>query len=339
MAENHQKPKPNKRTSGGVGGRKTAKFRGDRSTTRSAQSEPRRSPRSVRPRSARVTAMAAKSPEQPSEAMSDDSPDLIYGRHVVVAALESQRPLNRLWITSRLRYDSQFHTLLLQAKEQGTVIDEVDFHRLNQITSGGNHQGIAAQVAPYEYLDLGELIEQARAATRDPVLVVADGITDPHNLGAIIRTAEAIGANGLVIPQRRAVGITSTVAKVAVGALETFPVARVVNLNRALEELKGAGFWIYGAAEDASQPVHTTQFEGAIAIVIGSEGTGLSFTTQKGCDVLVSIPLLGSTASLNASVAAGMVLYEIYRQRWSSTLRLGALQEKGTQSIKNHESS
>ncbi|MEB3359314.1 MAG: 23S rRNA (guanosine(2251)-2'-O)-methyltransferase RlmB [Synechococcales bacterium] len=340
MATNHQKPKPSKRTSGVVGGRRTAKFRGDRPTTRSASSETRRPPRSLRPRQARVTALESDPQPQVADSVAaDESPDLIYGRRAVIAALESQRPLNRLWITSRLRYDSQFHTLLLKAKEQGTVIDEVDFHRLNQITDGGTHQGVAAQVAPYEYLDLGDLIEKAKAATKHPVLVVADGITDPHNLGAIIRTAEAIGANGLVIPQRRAVGITSTVAKVAVGALETFPVARVVNLNRALEELKAAGFWIYGTAEDAPQPVHTTQFDGAIAIIVGSEGAGLSFATQKSCDVLVSIPLVGSTPSLNASVAAGMVLYEIYRQRWSNTLRLGGLQEKGTQSIKNHESS
>ena len=157
------------------------------------------------------------------------------------------------------------------------------------------------------------------------MIVVADGITDPHNLGAIIRTSEAIGAQGLVIPQRRASGITSTVMKVAAGALENFPVARVVNLQRALEELKATGFWIYGTGATASVPVHTVNFTGPIVLVVGSEGEGLSMLTQRSCDVLVSIPLQGSIPSLNASVATGMALYEIYRQRWLNTLHLDKL--------------
>ena len=249
-------------------------------------------------------------------------PDLVYGRHSVLAALEGQRQLNRIWITSRLRYDSRFHSLLSVAKANGTVIDEVDHRRLDQITHGANHQGIAAQVAPYEYVELGDLIQRAKSVTDHPVLIAADGITDPHNLGAIIRTAEAIGAQGLLMPQRRSVGITSTVTKVAAGALETFPVSRVVNLARALEELKGVGFWIYGTAASASQPVDTVRFDGPVVLVIGAEGEGLSLLTQRCCDALVSIPLQGNTPSLNASVAAGMVLYEIYRQRRSHTLHL-----------------
>lgn len=252
--------------------------------------------------------------------------DLIYGRHPVLSALESERRLNRIWITTRLRYDHRFHHLLLQAKENGTVIDEVEPRRLDQITDGANHQGIAAQVAPHDYIELPDLIAQAKSVT-EPVIVVAEGITDPHNLGAIIRTAEAIGAQGLVIPQRRASGITSTVVKVAAGALEKFSVARVVNLSRALEELKEAGFWIYGTASTGSQPLHTVNFSGPIVLVIGSEGEGLSMLTQRCCDVLVSIPLQGKTPSLNASVAAGMALYEIYRQRWLNTLYLDKLQK------------
>ena len=250
--------------------------------------------------------------------------DLIYGRHSVLAALEGERTLNRIWVTSRLRYDSRFHSLLTQAKTNGAVIDEVDHRRLDQITHGASHQGIVAQAAPYEYLDLGELIEKAKTATDRPVLIVAEGITDPHNLGAIIRSAEALGAQGLVIPQRRASGITSVVAKVAAGALETFPVARVVNLSRALEELKTSGFWIYGTAATASQPVDTVQFNAATVLVIGAEGEGLSLLSQRCCDALVSIPLQGNTPSLNASVAAGMVLYEVYRQRRSQVHHLTA---------------
>jgi 23S rRNA (guanosine2251-2'-O)-methyltransferase len=255
--------------------------------------------------------------------ITEDS-DLIYGRHPVLSALSSQRGLNRIWITTRLRYDPRFHHLILQAKDNGAVIDEVEPKRLDQITDGANHQGIAAQIAPYSYIELHELIEQAKSVT-EPVIVVADGLTDPHNLGAIIRTAEAIGAQGLVIPQRRASGITSTVVKVAAGALENFPVARVVNLGRSLEELKAAGFWIYGTAVTGSEPLHTVNFRGPIVLVVGSEGEGLSMLTQRSCDFLVSIPLLGKTPSLNASVASGMALYEIYRQRSLNTLYLDKL--------------
>nr|WP_315870936.1 23S rRNA (guanosine(2251)-2'-O)-methyltransferase RlmB [Trichocoleus desertorum] len=254
--------------------------------------------------------------------------DLIYGRHPVLAALENQRQLNRIWITPRLRYDPRFHTVLLQAKANGTVIDEVEPQRLSYLVPGANHQGVVAQVAPYEYVELGDLIDRAKAATTQPLLVVADGITDPHNLGAIIRTAEALGAQGLVIPQRRASGITSTVKKVAAGALETFPVSRVVNLARALEELKTAEFWIYGTAAEASQPIPAVKFSGPIVLVIGSEGEGLSLAVQRCCDVLVSIPLAGKTPSLNASVAAGMVLYEIYRQRHGTSFDFANLPNK-----------
>jgi 23S rRNA (guanosine2251-2'-O)-methyltransferase len=288
------------------------------------------------PKLKRIAPQAPASAEVQPSVETDDT-DLLYGRHTVVAALENGRNLNRVWITPRLRYDPRFHTLLSEAKANGTVIDEVELHRLNQLTNGANHQGVAAQVAPYAYLDLADLIEQAKSASEQPVLVVADSVTDPHNLGAIIRTAEALGAQGMVIPQRRAVGITSTVMKVAAGALETFPVARVINLSRALEALKAAGFWIYGTTAEGSQPIHTTEFNGAIALVIGAEGEGLSLLTQKVCDALVSIPLQGKTPSLNASVAAGMALYEIYRQRWSHTLYLGTLKKEMQHSIKKFE--
>jgi 23S rRNA (guanosine2251-2'-O)-methyltransferase len=254
---------------------------------------------------------------------------LIYGKHAVIAALEGDRSLNRLWILSRLRYSPPFHELLITAKANGTVIDEVEPKRLSQLTNGATHQGIAAQVAPYEYFDINDLITKAKETTDKPVIVVADGITDPHNLGAIIRTVEAIGAQGLVIPQRRAAAITSTVMKVAAGALENIAISRVVNLARALEQLKEAGFWIYGTAGDVGQSIAETDFAAATVIVIGSEGDGLGVTTQKHCDVLVSIPLGGKTPSLNASVATGMVLYEVYRQRWRDRRSLTQVTAKG----------
>ncbi len=250
--------------------------------------------------------------------------DYLYGKHSVFMAIEKERQINRIWVLSKLRHHPSFFTLIDQAKSNGTVVDEVDAQRLSYLANGGNHQGIVAQVAPHDYLEIEELIARALAATDAPIIVVADGITDPQNLGSIVRTAEALGAQGVVIPQRRAVGITSTVLKVAAGALEHLPVARVVNLSRALGQLKEAGFWIYGTMAEAEQAIHTVDFTDRrpVVLAIGSEGDGLSLLTQKGCDLLVSIPLKGKTPSLNVANAAAMCLYEISRQRLSNTLRL-----------------
>jgi len=254
------------------------------------------------------------------EPESEEDNDLIYGRHPVIAAMKSDRQLNRIWITAKLHYDPRFHSLLVEAKAKGAIIDEVEILRLNQLTQGANHQGVVAQVAPYTYKELEELIQQAKAQRTDPVIVILDSITDPHNLGAIIRTAEAFGAQGLIIPQRRAVGITSAVMKVAAGALEHFSVARVVNLSRCLETLKTEGFWIYGTAAGQGKSIHDLDLRGPVCLVIGSEGDGLSLLTQRHCDQLMEIPLAGKTPSLNASVAAGITLYEVYRQRGSQKL-------------------
>lgn len=272
---------------------------------------------SRRPSRLKTGLILTKSPAVTPENQETD--DLLYGRRVVLTAMEEERQLNRIWVVDRLRYDPRYHTLLEKAKANGTVIDEVDDLRLDQITNRANHQGIAAQMSPYDYIELADLIEKAKGRSRHPVIVIAEGITDPHNLGAIIRTAEAMGSQGVVIPQRRAAGVTSTVMKVAAGSLEYLPVARVVNLNRALEELKAAGFWLYGTAAKSGKSLHTINLAGAIGLVLGSEGEGLSLLTQKSCDELVSIPLAGKTPSLNASVAAGMALYEVYRQRWQNS--------------------
>ncbi len=244
-----------------------------------------------------------------------DEIDLIYGRHTVLAALESQRSLNRIWLISPLRFDKRFEEPLRQAKQSGVVIDQVNSQRLDQITQGANHQGIVAQIAPYEYLDLDELIAQAKSSNPNPVILMAEGLKDPHNIGAIIRSAEALGAQGLILPQRRSAGITATVMKVAAGALETFPVARVVNLSRALETLKEEGFWVYGTVATASDSIYTIEFSGSTVLVVGSEADGLSRLVEQNCDVVVSIPLQGATSSLNVSVATGIALSEIYRQR------------------------
>lgn len=250
------------------------------------------------------------------------SPDILYGRHAVLTALEEGRSINRIWLISHLRYNAKFHTLLESYKEKGTVIDEVPPRQLDRITSAGNHQGIAALAAPYAYAELEVTIANALAATPNPVLVVADGIQDPHNLGAIARTAEALGACGLVLPQRRAASVTSAVAKVAAGALEILPVTRVTNVSRALEALKEAGFWVYGTVTQGDRALDDVKFSGPVAIVIGSEGKGVSVLARRHCDMLISIPLIGRTESLNASVATGAILYEITRQQRQKTLEL-----------------
>jgi 23S rRNA (guanosine2251-2'-O)-methyltransferase len=244
--------------------------------------------------------------------------ELVYGRHSVLAILKSERDIARIWVTAKLRQIPQFYSLLQEAKANGAVIDEVEMRRLDLLTQGGNHQGIAVQIAPYSYWELEDLLQHAKTNTTEPVIIIADGINDPHNLGAIIRTAEAMGVQGLVIPQRRAVGVTSTVMKVAAGALANFPVARVVNLNQALDKLKEAGFWLYGTTSESSKLLHTINFRGAIGLVVGSEGKGLSPLIQRNCDELVAIPLSGETPSLNASVAAAIAIYEICRQRFSN---------------------
>lgn len=247
-------------------------------------------------------------PEQKSEI------DLTYGRHAVLAALKGERQINRIWITDKLLGHGQFYPLVKEAKANGTIIDEVDSRRLGQLTQGANHQGIAAQIAPYSYWELSSLIDHAKKTT-EPVVVIMDGIEDPHNLGSIIRTAEALGVQGIIIPQRRAVGITSTVMKVAAGALENIAIARVVNLNQAILKLKDEGFWIYGTTADTDTLLQQVNFSGSVGLVIGSEGQGLSQLTEKNCDQLVTIPLVGVTPSLNASVAAAISLYEVFRQR------------------------
>ncbi len=260
--------------------------------------------------------------QESSAPLEQASEDFIYGKHSVLSALESGRQINRIWLLPKLRYDPQFNLLVTEAKGTGTVVDEVDVRRLQQLCDGGNHQGIVAQVAPYHYWDLTEMIAKAKEGNEQPVILVADSLTDPQNLGAMVRTAEALGVQGLVIPQRRAVGITSSVQKVAAGALEHLPVARVTNLSRALAELKEAGFWIYGTMATAPTAIHDVKFTGPVVVVIGAEGEGLSLLTENTCDFLISIPLSGKTASLNAATAAAMALYEIQRQRWSNRIRL-----------------
>ena len=242
--------------------------------------------------------------------------DLLWGRHASQAALEAGRPIHRIWCTSDLRSAPRFLQLLREAKSSGVLVEEVTWARLGQLTGGAVHQGIVLQTAAAETLDLQSLIEGCAGLGESPLLLALDGLTDPHNLGAIIRSAEALGAHGVVLPQRRSAGLTGSVAKVAAGALEHLPVARVVNLNRSLEALKQAGYRVIGLAEEGDITLPDVDLDGPLVIVTGSEKQGISLLTRRHCDQLVRVPLRGVTPSLNASVATAMCLYEVARRGW-----------------------
>jgi len=242
--------------------------------------------------------------------------DLVWGRHAAEAVLHSERPVHRVWCTGELRFSTRFMEVLREAKASGVVVEEVSWSRLAQLCGGAVHQGIVLQTAAASSVTLKDLLGRCEQSREPPLLVAVDGITDPHNLGAIARSAEAFGGHGLVAPQRRNAGLTGSVAKVAAGALEHLPVARVVNLNRSLEQLKDAGYTIVGLAGEGGQCVVEIPAGEPLVVVVGSEGTGLSHLTRQYCHQVVRIPLRGRTPHLNAAVACGVVLYEIARQRW-----------------------
>jgi 23S rRNA (guanosine2251-2'-O)-methyltransferase len=242
--------------------------------------------------------------------------DLIWGRHAAQAALESGRPVHRIWCTPEMRFSPRFLQLLREAKGSGALVEEVTWARLGQISGGAVHQGIVLQPAAAETLDLDGLLEGCRGIGEAPLLLAVDGLTDPQNLGAIVRSAEALGAHGLVLPQRRNAGLTGTVAKVAAGALEHLPIARVVNLNRSLDTLKQEGYRVIGLAAEGNVSLEEADLDGPLVLVTGSEGEGLSLLTRRHCDQLVRIPLRGTTPSLNASVATALLLYEVARRSW-----------------------
>ena len=234
--------------------------------------------------------------------------DWVWGKHSVFSALTNERPINRIWCTSEIYSSEKFFLLLKDLKSKGVLIEEVSWSRLSQLTYGAVHQGVALQIASSQTSSLDKLIDMSKCKSKTPILVALDGITDPHNLGAIIRSAEAFDCRGIIIPQRRSAGLTGTVAKVAAGALDHIPVSRVVNLNRAIDELKKNGFMIIGLSGDGKVPISEFEHKGPLVVVVGAEDKGISLITQRKCDYLLKIPLKGKTPSLNASVAAAISL-------------------------------
>ena len=237
--------------------------------------------------------------------------DWIWGKHSVFEALTNDRAINRIWCTSEIFSSEKFYISLKDLKSKGVLIEEVSWNRLSQMTSGASHQGVALQLASSKTISLEKLINISKKNSAYPIILALDGITDPHNVGAIIRSAEAFDCKGIIIPQRRSAGLTGTVAKVAAGALEHLPVSRVINLNRALEALKNNGFLVIGLSGDCKLSISSFDEKAPLVVIVGSEDKGISLLTQKKCDFLLRIPLKGKTSSLNASVAAAISLFHL----------------------------
>ena len=240
--------------------------------------------------------------------------DLIIGRNAVIEVLKSDRTIECIYV-SKGELEGSIKVALGLAKERGAVIKEVDRRKLDTMCDGLNHQGIIARVTPFKYCEVNDILEYAKSKEEQPFIVILDEIEDPHNLGSIIRTAELCGVHGIVIPKRRNVGVTSTVYKCSAGAIEHMKIAKVTNINSTIDMLKQQGIWIYGADIEGKDYSYNTDFSGACALIIGSEGKGISNLTLKKCDLLVKIPMIGKINSLNASVAGGIMMYEVLKGR------------------------
>ncbi|MFE4094408.1 23S rRNA (guanosine(2251)-2'-O)-methyltransferase RlmB [Priestia sp. YIM B13484] len=239
--------------------------------------------------------------------------EFIIGRNPVLEALKSGRDINKLWIAEGSQGGSMGQITQL-AKRNGVLVQFVPKKKIEQMVDG-IHQGVAAQVAAYQYAELDDLFNLAEKRNESPFFLLLDELEDPHNLGSIMRTADAIGAHGIIIPKRRSVGLTATVAKASTGAIEHVPVARVTNLSRTIDELKDRGVWIVGTDAKESDDYRNLDGGMPLALVIGSEGKGMSRLIREKCDFLVQLPMVGHVTSLNASVAASLLMYEVYRKR------------------------
>ncbi len=239
--------------------------------------------------------------------------DIIFGRGPVSEAINAGHPIDKLMIKSGA-YAHSLIPIIDKAKSRGIIIQQVDNQKLDRLSEGGNHQGVVALVSAYEYVSVSDILKKAEEKGQPPFVIICDKITDPHNLGAIIRTANCVGAHGVIIPKRNAAGVNSVVMKTSAGALEYTPVAKVTNIASTIDELKKSGLWITAADMDG-QPMYDIDFNGAVGLVIGSEGNGISRLVREKCDFVASIPMNGEINSLNASVAASVLMYEVLRQR------------------------
>lgn len=238
---------------------------------------------------------------------------VVEGRNAVIEAFRSGKPIDKVYILDGCQ-DGPIRTIVREAKKHDTIINFVSKERLSQISETGKHQGAIALVAAYEYSDVEDMLKLAEEKGEDPFLIILDNIEDPHNLGAIIRTANLAGAHGVIIPKRRAVGLTATVARTSAGALNYTPVAKVTNIVKTMDELKAKGLW-FVCADMSGDVMYRVNMKGPIGLVIGNEGDGVSRLVKENCDMTARVPMKGDIDSLNASVAAGVLAYEIVRQR------------------------
>ena len=242
---------------------------------------------------------------------------IIEGRNAVIEALRAGTPVDKIYL-ARGETDSALGHIASTARSRGIVVVECDRRKLDGMSRTHSHQGVIALAAVREYASVDDILNAAREKGEPPLIVVCDELSDPHNLGAVIRTAECAGAHGVIIPKRRSAGLTAVVAKTSAGAVSHVPVARVPNLPALLKELKEEGVWVFGTAADGTTPLYQADLKGPAAIVIGSEGTGMGRLVAENCDFTVSIPMFGKINSLNASAAAAVLLYEAVRQRMGS---------------------
>lgn len=247
-------------------------------------------------------------------AFENDREDLIEGRNAVTEALRAGRNIDKIYI-AKGEVDKTLGHIASRARDMGIVVVEADRRKLDSMSVTHAHQGVVALAAVREYSSIDDILRIAEERGEQPFVIVCDEISDPHNLGAIIRTAECVGAHGIIIPKRRSAGLTSIVGKTSAGAAEHMAVARVANLPAAIKELKSRGLWVYGTAADAQSGMWDTDLSGAVCLVIGSEGDGMGRLVTENCDFLISIPMHGKVNSLNASAAASILMYEVLRQR------------------------
>lgn len=240
--------------------------------------------------------------------------ELIAGKHAVLEALRSGRTIHKIWIAEQAQ---KHHTqpIVTEAKKRSIVMQTADKRKLDAMVSDVPHQGVVAQVAAHDYVSVEELLERARSRGETPFLLILDEVEDPHNLGSILRSADCTGVHGVIIPKRRSAGLTATVSKTSAGAVEYVPVARVTNIAQTIETLKQEGIWVTGADGQAEQVAYEADFKLPLAIVIGNENRGIGRLIKEKCDFLVRLPMAGRINSLNASVAASVLMYEVVRQR------------------------
>lgn len=254
-------------------------------------------------------------PARPAAAApAEETEGQLEGRNALQEALRSGRTVDKVFIAAG-EIDRGLQRLAAEAKEAGAVVVPVDRRKLDAMSFTHAHQGVIALAAAHVYYSIDDILEEAASRGEAPLIVICDELSDPHNLGAILRSAECAGAHGVIIPKRRSVGLTATVAKASAGAVEYMKVARVTNISAAIAELKQKGVWVFGTAAEGSIPMYQADLSGPAAIVIGSEGDGMGQLVRKNCDVMVNIPMKGRISSLNASAAASILLYEAMRQR------------------------